>query len=183
MEAARSFRKIFPTVGNLILDTLLLGKYEKIKIRKDLVFNTTGRECKVAYIIGADLMCRMADIKQYGAFNPGFFMYYEEIELCHRITRAGYSIMNVPGAKIQHLEGKSGVIGERHATIHYNSADTYRKLTLTPVKYRLYRRILPLIIMSRIFLGKLSGRKNTVTFWETWKKLYDKSPETTDTNS
>lgn len=62
---------------------------------------------KVAYIIGADLMVRRSVIEQVGAMDEEFFLFYEETDLCYRIHKAGYEIINVPQAKIIHLEGQT----------------------------------------------------------------------------
>ena len=42
-----------------------------------------------------------------GYFDDRFFMYCEEIDLCRRITAAGWEIYCVPRAKIIHLVGQS----------------------------------------------------------------------------
>lgn len=50
-------------------------------------------------------MIRNNVLNQVGAFDPRFFMYYEETELCHRIRKRKYKIMSIPSAKIVHLDG------------------------------------------------------------------------------
>lgn len=69
------------------------------------VFNHDGEIRKVAYIFGADMMLPKALFDSVGGFDPDFFMYAEEEELSWRITQEDYSIMNIPDAKIIHLEG------------------------------------------------------------------------------
>lgn len=68
-------------------------------------FNHTNESLKVAYIFGADMMLSKKVFDGVGGFDPDFFMYAEEEEMSWRITKAGYQIMNVPQAKIIHLEG------------------------------------------------------------------------------
>ena len=38
------------------------------------------------YISGADMMMRKSFIEKYGAFDPDFFMYYEDTELSYRVV-------------------------------------------------------------------------------------------------
>lgn len=68
-------------------------------------FNHTEKALKVAYIFGADMMLSKKVFEEIGGFDPEFFMYAEEEEMSWRITKAGYQIMNIPQAKIVHLEG------------------------------------------------------------------------------
>ena len=65
------------------------------------------------------MMIRHDVIKMVGAFDPIFFMYCEESELSWRIRKAGYYNVNVPQAKIVHLEGKSSKIIEKKKLMEY----------------------------------------------------------------
>lgn len=69
--------------------------------------NSTEKIRNVAYISGADLMVKRSVLEQVGYFNPSFFLFYEETELCFRIRKAGFRIANIPGEKIIHLESSS----------------------------------------------------------------------------
>jgi len=42
-----------------------------------------------------------------GSFDPTFFLYYEEVDLCRRIKSAGYSIWYWPDVVIVHIGGES----------------------------------------------------------------------------
>ncbi|MBK4218116.1 glycosyltransferase family 2 protein [Paracoccus caeni] len=59
----------------------------------------------VNWVSGAAVMMRLAVVLKLGGFDPDFFLYYEEVELMHRIRRVGYDILYVPAAHIQHVEG------------------------------------------------------------------------------
>jgi hypothetical protein len=70
-------------------------------------FNTSNKPKDVAIIIGADLLIKKKLFDQLGGFDPAFFMYIEDGELCLRVKKAGYRIVSVPAAKIIHYQGKS----------------------------------------------------------------------------
>ena len=55
-----------------------------------------------------------------GPFDEGFFMYSEELDLCHRLKDAGGRIIYVPEARVIHYEGRSSeqVVASRH--IYFN---------------------------------------------------------------
>ena len=59
------------------------------------------------YIAGADIMLRKSFIDKYGAFDPDFFMYYEDTELSYRVQKNGFGVHFVPRAKIIHLQDMS----------------------------------------------------------------------------
>lgn len=88
------------------LKASLRSIYTKI-YKKRLDFNYSDKVIEVGYITGADMFVRRKILDEVGGFDSDFFMYYEESELTNRIKKAGYKIMNVPKAKIIHLEGKS----------------------------------------------------------------------------
>ena len=62
-----------------------------------------GREPReVDFVSGcAMLVCRAA-LEQAGLLDERFYLYYEEVEWCVRIRRAGFKIIHVPQARIWH---------------------------------------------------------------------------------
>lgn len=59
------------------------------------------------WLSGSNLLLRTATIKDVGKFNDDYFLYFEDVELCARMTRAGWSCLLVPRAAIQHIDGAS----------------------------------------------------------------------------
>ncbi len=106
MKPAQSFYRILPSL-KWDLSILTFRKIEKLIFGGNYIFNYTDHPIKVGYITGADLMVKKKILDEFGGFSSDFFMYYEETDLCCRIKKHGYKIINVPTAKIQHLEGKS----------------------------------------------------------------------------
>ena len=106
MMPAMSFKRIYPGIGDEI-NNFFFHVPEKLIYRNSWYFNHSGTPIEVAYFSGADLMIRRSILQEHGAFSPEFFMYYEETDLCLRIRRAGFRLVSVPQAQIQHLEGKS----------------------------------------------------------------------------
>ena len=88
-------------------------------------FNYTGKPLSVASIIGADLMVRREVLDRVGAFDPRFFMNYEETELCRRIRGAGGRIHALPEAQITHLEGKAAYPNQSRLSFLYEGQYIY----------------------------------------------------------
>jgi hypothetical protein len=71
-----------------------------------------GFEGEVDWVTGASVMFRSEALREAGLFDDGFFLYFEEIELMHRLRSAGWSIRHVPSSRVYHVGGAStGVNG------------------------------------------------------------------------
>src|SRR6185503_851289 len=61
----------------------------------------------VDWLSGACMLARRDVLLALGPFDPRFFMYGEDIDLCYRLRAAGWSIRFVPEAVIMHVGGGS----------------------------------------------------------------------------
>jgi GT2 family glycosyltransferase len=52
-------------------------------------------------------MVRGELLKRLGGFDEQFYYYYEDLDLCHRIWDAGFSILFTPDVIVTHLGGQS----------------------------------------------------------------------------
>ena len=64
-------------------------------------------EQKTETIGGACMLFRKTVFQKIDGFDERFFMYFEEIDICLRIKKAGYKIMYFPQSVIIHFVGKS----------------------------------------------------------------------------
>jgi GT2 family glycosyltransferase len=58
-------------------------------------------------ISGSFMFTRRAVLEEVGGFDPAFFMYGEDLDLCYRICRAGWKIAYVPQTSTIHFKGES----------------------------------------------------------------------------
>ena len=66
----------------------------------------------VDWVTGASVMLRADALREVGLFDDGFFLYFEEVDLMHRLTRAGWQIWHEPESHVMHIGGVStGVPG------------------------------------------------------------------------
>lgn len=65
------------------------------------------RQTDVDQVMGAALMARRSVVQDLGGMDEDFFMYYEEVDLCYRLKRAGWRIVFTPDAVITHRGGRS----------------------------------------------------------------------------
>ncbi len=59
------------------------------------------------WVSGAIFLVRRRAFESIGGFDPGYFMYLEEVDLCWRLRRAGWDIRYEPAAEVVHLQGVS----------------------------------------------------------------------------
>lgn len=59
------------------------------------------------WLSGSNLLLRAKTINETGRFNDDYFLYFEDVDLCHRIKAAGWTLLLVPEAGIKHLDGAS----------------------------------------------------------------------------
>ena len=104
--------------------------------------HTTG------WITGAIMMMRRSDIEAYQLlWDEDFFMYCEDVELCYRVRKHGFTIQYLKSPQIIHLGGGSTVLERRKA---FQIQEGTLKL-MDKTRGKIYRRIY-------VFLFKLELR-------------------------
>jgi GT2 family glycosyltransferase len=59
------------------------------------------------FLVGAVLLLRREAVDNVGGFDPAFFMFSEEVDLCYRMRAAGWAVEFTPEAEFVHLGGAS----------------------------------------------------------------------------
>jgi hypothetical protein len=62
---------------------------------------------EVDWVTGAFMILRREALKKTGLFDPAFFLYYEEADLCRRVKAAGFRVLYWPDIAVTHLHGES----------------------------------------------------------------------------
>lgn len=64
--------------------------------------------CELEFVTGAALALRLSALAEVGLFDEGYNpAYYEEVDLCWRLRRAGYTVRYQPTATLRHAESAS----------------------------------------------------------------------------
>lgn len=170
MMPTLSFRRLLPGI-RWEMNELLHMHPEKLVYGRNSRYNHTDRPMAVGYISGADLMIRADLARSVGGYNNEFFMYYEETDLCLRVHKAGYRIVNVPQALIQHIEGgsyKDCGFNPRRIERNENSRLTYYRLNCSVVKTNVANLIYCAFLRSRAFMKRSPAYRHRI---KTFKKL------------
>jgi GT2 family glycosyltransferase len=96
---------------------------------RSVSFRVTRDPRPVPWAIGAALMMRREAVLAVNGFDESYFMYYEEVDLCWRLARAGYQTLYVPDATIVHVGGASTEQQNRVMSIqrHQSAIDYYHR--------------------------------------------------------
>lgn len=88
-----------------------IGQFEKDKGQYDYLTGKTG------YAHGAAMLVRREVIEKVGVLSDNFFIYYEELDWCERIKKAGYEVWVDMQALLYHKE--SMTVGKQSAFKEY----------------------------------------------------------------
>ena len=62
---------------------------------------------EVAWVSGACMVIRRADLEAVGLLDERYFMYNEDVDLCLAMKKRGRTVLYVAGAEVLHYRGKS----------------------------------------------------------------------------
>ena len=72
-----------------------------------------GMTKSVDWVTGAAMLVRRSAVRDVGAMDEGFFLYYEDFEWCHRMRDRGWDVLLEPSAFVVHHMGAAGADSER----------------------------------------------------------------------
>jgi len=88
----------FPDLFSMLWRRLFLPP-----IRRKNYFRLPEKEaCPVDWVSGAFMAVRRAVFEEMGGFDKDFFLYYEDVDLCMRAARKGYTARYLPEARAFH---------------------------------------------------------------------------------
>lgn len=107
-------------------------------------------EQKVDYTTGACVLLRRSVMEKVGAMDPGFFLYYEEIDLAKRLNNAGYSWVYLDTVTARHtVAASSGKAPLRPFLERYRSMCYYYNKHHSFLEAFIVRQLLYITILLR----------------------------------
>lgn len=100
----------FPSPLNDLLSlTGLAARYPHSRFfgRFDRTWANPHEPAEVDWVPGAFCIIRQSALKQIGFFDERFFLYYEEVDLCRRLRKAGWLVGYWPSLRAVHWGGES----------------------------------------------------------------------------
>ena len=102
----QSLNRRYPTLVDLFLSRFMSGASVPWSVRRMQRYRMedVGYEHSydVPFVSGAFMCCRTAVLRQVGAFDNRYFMYFEDVDLSRKIQQAGWRTMYCPDAVVTH---------------------------------------------------------------------------------
>ena len=102
--------RMFPSIlSDFLVLSGLAYRFPKSRFfgKFDRTWADPAQPAEVDWVPGAFSIIRASALKKVGFFDPDFFLYSEEVDLCRRIQDAGYRIMYWPDIVVIHIGGES----------------------------------------------------------------------------
>ena len=99
--------RYFPTPFNIFANRVGLSRLlPNIKLVDDVSWDSTiTQECD--WVPGCYYLMRKKVIEQQGLFDPIYFLYYEEVDHCFAVKKAGWQVIYFSDASVVHIGGES----------------------------------------------------------------------------
>ena len=105
--SARHFPSMVDAAGHALLGIFAPdNRFSRSYQRTDLDL-ATDTAMTVDWVSGACFLVRRAAFEAIGGFDESYFMYAEDVDLCWRLGRKGFTVAYAPTAEVTHLQGTS----------------------------------------------------------------------------
>lgn len=84
-----------------------------------------GRIFSPEWVAGMCMLFRSADYRALGGFDEGFFLYYEDVDICVRLWKSGRRLVVCPGVTVIHDARRDSHRNFRHLRWHLASVTRY----------------------------------------------------------
>lgn len=89
--------------------------------RRNLAAREDQREpVEVDWVTGACMMIRREAFDAVGGMDEGFFLYWEDADICRRIRDAGWSTFYFPTVGVTHLTGRSSRLARTRSLVAFH---------------------------------------------------------------
>jgi GT2 family glycosyltransferase len=147
-RAELSFGAMISPWAELRQKVLVRGNDRGLPFITALVDRMTRQTRLVDWVSGACLLIRRTDLDAVGGFDPRFFMYAEDVDLCAAVRGRGRSVLFSADAQVVHLRGQSA------ASAPEKVQDAYRRSQLA-FYAKHHPRWVPLLKIYLKFLGRM----------------------------
>jgi N-acetylglucosaminyl-diphospho-decaprenol L-rhamnosyltransferase len=154
--SARDLPRLSTGIGHALLGWVWPGNPWTARYRRE---REAPRERPAGWLSGSCLLVDVAAFWSVGGFDPGYFMYFEDVDLAERLSRRGWLHVYVPTAMVVH-EGGHATRREPHRMqrVHHTSAYRYLSARHPGFRNAPLRALLRTGLGARMLLSYLSGR-------------------------
>jgi N-acetylglucosaminyl-diphospho-decaprenol L-rhamnosyltransferase len=135
--SARAFPSLGRGIGHAVLGPFWPGNPWTRSYRAE---QGKPEEGATGWLSGSCMLLRREAFEQVAGFDPKYFMYCEDMDLCRRLAEAGWQNVYVPSAVITHVGGASTkavpreMLREHHKALYGYLSEHYRGLRWAPLR-------------------------------------------------
>jgi N-acetylglucosaminyl-diphospho-decaprenol L-rhamnosyltransferase len=112
-------------------------------------------EGPTGWLSGSCMLVRRSAFEQAGGFDPSYFMYCEDMDLCRRFAEAGWSNVYVPSAVVTHSGGHAtSRVAQAMVAEHHRALYRYLARQYAGPRYALLRPLLAAGLFLRYLLAR-----------------------------
>ncbi|MCZ2822322.1 glycosyltransferase family 2 protein [Modestobacter sp. VKM Ac-2977] len=154
--SARDLPSLSTGIGHALLGWVWPANPWTARYRRE---REAPRERPAGWLSGSCLLVDLAAFHSVGGFDPGYFMYFEDVDLAERLGRRGYLHVYVPTAVVVH-EGGHATRREPHRMqrVHHTSALRYLSGQYPRRRHAPLRWLLRGGLGARMLVSYASGR-------------------------
>lgn len=146
-----------PTPGRELWSLFHLDKIFPGYVNYNMAEWDTNSPRQVEVLKGACFLLRREAIDREQLFDEAYFMYSEEVDLCHRIRNAGWPLYWVPESEVVHHEGQSTRQAAGSMFLHlYRAKLFYFRKNGGRWTARFYKVVLLIAALARIAVSPLA---------------------------
>lgn len=103
----------FHTPYSELMNSAQTGYIDRFLKKYIVAMPVQGQIARPQWTSFACVLIRGEVFERIGVLDDGYFMYFEDVEFCHRARKAGWDIVHSPEARVVHLRGGSSPVKER----------------------------------------------------------------------
>ena len=104
-----------PTPTSELIDAAATGPVTRWLARRDVPLPVSDVAMEPEWTSFACVLLRAEAWRAVGPMDPGYFLFYEDVDYCRRAREAGFRIRHVPAARAVHLRGGSASVKSAQA--------------------------------------------------------------------
>jgi hypothetical protein len=133
--SARAFHSIW---GDALILAALPLRFPNTRIfaAPGSAWDNPTQPAQVDWVTGAFMILRREALQKAGLFDPAFFLYCEEVDLCRRVKFAGFAIHYWPDVVVTHLGGESSRQLSQHVFSDSEATAVLWRMRSTLLYYR-----------------------------------------------
>lgn len=93
----------FPSIASEFEGAVRLGPVSRLLRHRTVPMELPTLTRRVDWLAGASVMIRQSVLDRIGLFDEGYFLYFEETDLCLRAARAGWITHYVVDSRVAHI--------------------------------------------------------------------------------